>query len=230
MRGPATLLWDIYENCPTPGWLDCSEPSSGCSVMWWWRTGGWESNLYKPQIFYPAVKLLSAITMITMITFLLVVSTTSSVLSYSDFTLDRYREQDQTIRHGKSKFINLQPLFPPRNVFIARRMFQLLIKEKNSHDWEGEECFASKNLKVEAISEQLRKSIRCSLKIINLWQENAGLFSAKIYIVQNCVCKNINSDISGGINGTGGAKNDRGGGKNVKLSLSGSHCDWRSWN
>ena len=110
MRGPATLLWDIYENCPTPGWLDCSEPSSGCSVMWWWRTGGWESNLYKPQIFYPAVKLLSAITMITMITFLLVVSTTSSVLSYSDFTLDRYREQDQTIRHGKSKFINLQPL------------------------------------------------------------------------------------------------------------------------
>ena len=55
------------------------------------------------------MKLISAITTmnpLTMnpLTLLLLVTTSSHVLSFSDYTLDRYRESQQTVRHGKSKF------------------------------------------------------------------------------------------------------------------------------
>ena len=176
------------------------------------------------------MKLLSAITMITMITFLLVVSTTSSVLSYSDFTLDRYREQDQTIRHGKSKFINLQPL-----TVSSSQCFHRSSNVSTSHKREeqprlrGRGMFRIKKFKS-------RGNFRAVEKKYPLQFENYKsvtgkcriVFCKNIYSAKLCAQKYINSDISGGINGTGGAKNDRGGGKNVKLSLSGSHCDWRS--
>ena len=170
--------------------------------------------------------------MISLITLLLVVSTTSSVLSFSDYTLDRYRERDQTIRHGKSKF-NKQSaaalllwMFPS-----FCRMFQLLVKEKKEPRLRGRGISRIKKFKS-------RGNFRAVEKKYPLQFENYKsvtgkcriVFCKNIYSAKLCAQKYINSDISGGINGTGGAKNDRGGGKNMKLSFSGSHCDWRSLN
>ena len=44
-----------------------------------------------------------------MIILLLLVTTSASAFSFSDYTLDRYREAEHTVRHGKSKLT--APLF-----------------------------------------------------------------------------------------------------------------------
>ena len=145
-----------------------------------------------------------------MISLLLVVSTTRSVMSFSDYTLDRYRERDQTIRHGKSKFKSVT-----LSASSSSLCFHRLANVPTSHKREEQPRLSErgmsrirKNLKVEAISEQLRKSIRCSLKITNLRQENV-------------FCKNINSDINWGIKMIGAVEKKRN-------NLSSSHCACRS--
>ena len=157
--------------------------------------------------------------MISLITLLLVVSTTSSVLSFSDYTLDRYRERDQTIRHGKSKF-NKQSaaalllwMFPS-----FCRMFQLLVKEKKGPRLRGRGISRIKKFKS-------RGNFRAVEKKYPLQFENYKSVTGKCrdcflqkYIWCKNACKNINSDINWGITGTVGDKNDRGGGKMLKLS------------